>query len=148
MPKSKPTMVRPFFLFLRNKPMKHNREPSPHRPKLTMLRIGTQQITRPIKDRIKPAMPRPFFLLVTAKVSSMFLSLITCRAQLLMSVYVFNRAKINHNSLFPTFFDFFSPIPPPIYTILRPFVAHLPLYFVILRPLSNNPKNEQRLIHL
>ena len=63
MAKSRPTMVKPFFLFLRNKPMKHSRKPNPHRIKLTMLRIGTQQITRPIKAKIKPAMPQPFFLL-------------------------------------------------------------------------------------
>ncbi len=60
--KSKPTMVKPFFLFLRNKPMKHNRKPSPHNTRLTMLRIGTQQMMRPIKAKMKPAMPQPFFL--------------------------------------------------------------------------------------
>ena len=63
MPKSNPTTAKPFFLFLRNKPMKHSRAPSPHNTKLIRLRIGTQQITRPIKAKIKPAMPQPFFLL-------------------------------------------------------------------------------------
>lgn len=91
MPKSTPTTARPFFLFLRNKPMNANRKPSPQRTKLTMLRIGTQQITRPISAKIKPAMPSPFFLFCTIMFSSIFHSLNTCRAQLLI---VNNKAKI------------------------------------------------------
>ena len=87
MAKSKPTIARPFFLFLRNNPMKHSRKPMPQRAIPTILTNGIHDIIKPINDRINPAMAQPFFPFVVTKLSPMFSSLSTCRAQLLIVNY-------------------------------------------------------------